>query len=168
LFDTPIPEIKAREFTRAEWEAILEAEQARGDGKRGERTRVTLVRWLEKKLYGAQHPAIRVYHEEMGRFPRKNQFDAVIERVGVSHLDFWREVVKAWKLHGWNPYNLAGMLECYEENRIPSTGGHNESTGGNGHGDGRYTEEDVRAANEAAERELQNLSPEERRYLEAA
>jgi hypothetical protein len=168
LFDTPIPEIKARDLTRSEWEAILEAEQARGEGKRGERTRVTLVRWLEKKLYGTQHPAIRVYHEEMGRFPRKNQFDAVIERVGVSRLDFWRRVVKAWKLHGWNPYNLAGMLECYEEDRIPSTGGHNESTGGNGHGDGRYTEADVRAANEAAEREIQNLSPEERRYLEAA
>jgi hypothetical protein len=156
------------QFTRSQWEEILKAEKARGEGKRGERTRVTLVSWLERKLNGSGHPAIQVYHEEMGRYPRQNQFDEIIKCVGTGRLDFWRDVVRAWKLHGFNPYNLFGMLECYEKNRIPGTGGYNESTGGNGRGDGRYTEADVRAANEAAEREIQNLSPEERRYLEAA
>jgi hypothetical protein len=148
------------QFTRSQWEKILKAEKARGEGKRGERTRVTLVRWLERKLNGSGHPAIQVYHEEMGRFPRKNQFDAIIERVGTERLDFWRKVVRAWKLHGWNPYNLAGMLECYDENRVPKTGGNN---GGSGRSSGAY-DSDYDSDRNAFER--QRLTEKERQRLE--
>ena len=164
LFDTPIREIKEMKFTRSQWEEILAAERSQDGDRRGERTRVTLVDWLERKLNGSGHPAIQVYHEEMDRYPRRNQFDEIIETVGTNgNLDLWRKIVKAWKLHGWNPYNVAGMLECFEDGRIPSTGGRNGNThrsgGSNGRG-GTYTRDDLDAAVEEARAE--ELTDEER------
>lgn len=153
-------------FTRSQWEDILAAERSRS----GERTRVTLVDWLERKLYGSGHPAIQAYHEEMERYPRRNQFDAIIETVGTNgNLQLWRKIVKAWKMHGWNPYNVAGMFDCFEDGRIPSTGGGNENTrrssGSHGRG-GTYTRADLDAAVEQARGELDTLSEEERAIID--
>jgi len=166
LFDTPIREIKEMKFTRSQWEEILVAERSRDGDGRGERTRVTLVDWLNRKLNGSGHPAIQAYHEEMDRYPRRNQFDEIIETVGTNgNLKLWRKIVKAWKLHGWNPYNVAGMLECFEDERIPSTGGrsgHTRRSGGSNGRGGTYTRDDLDAAIEDARRELEGLTEEER------
>lgn len=171
LFDTPIREIKEMKFTRSQWEEILAAERSRDGDERGERTRVTLVDWLDRKLNGSGHPAIQAYHEEMGRYPRRNQFDDIIETVGTDgHLELWRKIVRAWKLHGWNPYNVAGMLECFEDERIPSTGGSNGSartgSGSNGRG-GTYSRDDLDAAVAEGREEIDKLTKQERAIIDA-
>jgi|GEM_PF-3667324 len=171
LFNTAITDIKEMTFPRSEWEAILEAEKARGEGDCGERTRVTLVDWLERKLYGSQHPAIEIYQEEMERYPRKIQWPDIIERVGEKDVALWRRIVHAWKMHGWNITNVAGMIECYERGEVPTT------AGGNGNGKRRKrsyahipgsrqrTAEDARRSQEEARRQLEN-SPELQAILE--
>ena len=107
LFDTSISEIKERKHTRAEWQAILASEKD-ADGRK------TLIEWIESKLSGAAHPAIEAYRNEMGHYPRRNQYTEIIESVGDNgKMGVWRDVVKAWRLHGWNPYNVAGMLEAF-------------------------------------------------------
>jgi hypothetical protein len=170
LFDTPIREIKEMKFTRSQWEEILAAEKSRDGDTRGERTRTTLMDWLDRKLNGSRHPAIQTYHDEMDRYPRRNQFDEIIGTVGTNgNLDLWRRIVRAWKMHGWNPYNVAGMLECFEDGRIPSTGGRNGNarrpSGSNGRG-GTYTRDDLDAAVEEARGEIENLTEEERAIIE--
>jgi hypothetical protein len=103
-------------FTRPQWQEILEAERARG-----RHARKSLIAWIEKKLNGLEHPAIQIFQEEMQLYPRRRQIPDIIRVVGTSRLDFWREVVRAWKLCDYRPFNLAGMLECFEEQRIPGT-----------------------------------------------
>jgi hypothetical protein len=171
LFDTPIREIKEMKFTRSQWEEVLAAERSRDGDTRCERTRTTLVDWLDRKLNGSGHPAIQTYHDEMDRYPRRNQFDEIIGKVGTNgNLDLWRRIVRAWKMHGWNPYNVAGMLECFEDGRIPSTGGRNGNarrpSGSNGRGS-TYTRDDLDAAVEEARGEIDNLTEEERAIIES-
>lgn len=171
LFTTAISDIKEMTFTKSEWEAILEAEKARGEGKRGERTRITLVGWLERKLNGSRHPAIQVYYDEMDRYPRRNTFSDIIECVGETNLALWRQIVKAWKLHGWNIMNVGGMIECYERGEVPTVGGGRGNGSNREHshrhtrGSRRRTEGEVRRCNEKARRRLES-SPELQAILE--
>lgn len=112
LFGTSIAEVKALQFTRSQWEDILRAEtDARG--------RKTLIAWIQSKLHGGGHPAVRAYQEEMEHYPHKNQFGAIIETIGeTGDLALWGRVVRDWKLYGWNQYNIAGMLDAYREGGI--------------------------------------------------
>jgi hypothetical protein len=110
----------------AQYKQILEAERARV-----EEARVTLVDYLERKIGGSLHPAIQIYRDEMESYPRKNQFGDIIENVGANgRLERWREIVNAWKLSGYNPYNVGGMLDCLERDELPDPkngGSHGES-----------------------------------------
>jgi DNA-binding MarR family transcriptional regulator len=142
LFDTSIDDIQEMQFTRSQWEKILGAEKARGDGSRGHRTRVTLVQWLEKKLNGSHHPAIQIFHEEMQIYPRTRQMPIVIDIVGEDQLDFWREVVRTWMLRDYNPLNLKGMLEWYKQGHIPSLKGN--GNGSKQHSYRRWSREDLK------------------------
>lgn len=143
LFDTSITDIKEMRFARQQWQAILDAERE-ADG------RVTLIDWLDSKLNGAQHPAIQTYRDEMQSYPRRNQYDAIINCVGENgRLDLWRDVVRDWKLHGWNPYNVAGMLDAFERGGI-------EDRHGGSRSDDPYAEE----------RELYTSSPEKERQAD--
>ena len=45
--------------------------------------------------------ANRVQREEMDRL--------------VSDLELWRQTLKYWMLHNWNPFNLPGMLDMYKQ-----------------------------------------------------
>ena len=69
------------------------------------------------------HPAIAEFRTQMERWPRKNQFADIAAAVGEKPADvgFWGQVVGAWKLTGWNPLNVGGMIEFYERREIPST-----------------------------------------------
>lgn len=112
LFETSIPDIREKKFTRAEWQAILQAE-------RDANGRVTLIDWLDSKLNGSKHPAIQIYRDEMDSYPRRNQYQEIIEAVGENgRLEVWRSVVHDWKMHGWHPYNIAGMLDAFKQGGI--------------------------------------------------
>jgi hypothetical protein len=162
-FETSIADIKDLTFTMAQYQQMLQAEQDRGDD-----ARVTLVDYLKRKTGGSLHPAIQIFREEMEHYPRKNQFDDIIERVGANgRLEFWRDVVNAWKLAGYNPYNVLGMLDCVERGELPNpqtTGGFNaKSRRTNGAGQGQRgavyepTAEEVEQARADARRKLAEL-----------
>ncbi|MFA5379143.1 MAG: phage replisome organizer N-terminal domain-containing protein [Dehalococcoidia bacterium] len=107
LFTASIKDIQAHAFTKSQWQQIIEAERAANGRK-------TLIKWIEAKLGGAGHPAIQAYREEMGNSPRANQYADIIDAIGDNgDFGLWRSVVSAWRLHGWNPYNIAGMLDAY-------------------------------------------------------
>jgi hypothetical protein len=103
------------QFTRSQWEQIEEAEKARGDD-----ARVTLLSEIERKLRGSQHPAIQAYREITNHYPRRNTFGVIIDTIGTEDIDLWCEIVRSWILHGWNPYNIAGMLDCFKRGGIRS------------------------------------------------
>ena len=42
---------------------------------------------------------------------------------GITDLERWRAVIKAWLGCGYRKVNVQGMFECYQENRIPTTKG---------------------------------------------
>jgi len=68
--------------------------------------------------------AIKVFRANTHRYPAKSWYDDVVQTVGEAQadLDRWGVVVKAWVGCGYNPTNVKGMLECYREGTIPSTG----------------------------------------------
>ena len=88
-----------------------------------------------------KHPAIQAWSRASGIKPwRLNnvQRGMIVERVrdAPEALKLWEESVRHWFEHGWNPVNLRGQLEFYE-NGGPETckvcsKAHNHR-GGNGH-----------------------------------
>ena len=65
--------------------------------------------------------AVAVFQSETGYYPRKSWFRDLEET--VTDLERWREVVHAWVGSPYSPKNVKAMLECYVENRIPTTKG---------------------------------------------
>jgi len=103
-----VPVIQDMQLTRSQWEAVLQSEKD-ADGRK------TLINWIDSKLNGGGHPAVAAYREEMEHNPRKNQYGAIIDAIGESgKVDVWRGVVRDWKLYGWNPYNIAGMIDAFK------------------------------------------------------
>jgi len=78
-------------------------------------------------------PAIAVYREKAQRFPHKTLYQDIIETVGddPEKLKLWGDVVKAYIAHGWNPANIAGMLDFFKRGEIPGpkTNGKPPTTG---------------------------------------
>jgi len=117
-FALSIKAIQDQKFTRAQWQPILEAEQARGDA-----ARTTLVSFIEKKLSANQHPAVQVYRDETHYYPPAEWGARIVEQVGTNgSLDLWREVVAGYVGCGWNPRNVKAMLEHFARGEVPSTG----------------------------------------------
>ena len=107
-FEMSVPVIQDMQLTRSQWEAVLQSEKD-ADGRK------TLINWIDSKLNGGGHPAVAAYREEMEHNPRKNQYGAIIDAIGESgKVDVWRGVVRDWKLYGWNPYNIAGMIDAFK------------------------------------------------------
>jgi len=86
---------------------------------------------------GPPPAAARVYRSHMNRWPRRTQYRRLHEVVGDSppDLEFWGRVVSEYDALGWNPMNLAGMLEWFERREIP----HVQRGGNSGH----RTNEDI-------------------------
>ena len=63
--------------------------------------------------------AIAAYREVTHLYPPRGIWDDVAS--AVTDVDRWRRVVKAWVALGWNPRNIAGMLDYYRRGEIPST-----------------------------------------------
>ena len=54
----------------------------------------------------------------------------------AADLDFWQEVIRHWIACGWSPQNLKGMLDHYQERRLPTTrpaGGYRSPRGKGAH-----------------------------------
>jgi hypothetical protein len=75
-----------------------------------------------KKKSSAKSDAVNLFRETFNRFPNKVQM-ATIDQT-VTDLRLWRETIEYWALKGWNPANVAGMLERYQNgNRDAAEGG---------------------------------------------
>ena len=123
-FEMSVPVIQDRQLTRSQWMEVMQSEKDANGRK-------TLIKWIDSKLNGGGHPAVVAYREEMEHNPRKNQYKAIIDAIGENgKMDVWRGVVRGWKLYGWNPYNIAGMLEAYAAGGIQKRpGGGRKPTG---------------------------------------
>jgi hypothetical protein len=68
-------------------------------------------------------PAVEVYRETMHRYPDKALYDTIADAVGEDddQLALWRRITEAWRDHGWNRSNLAGMLECVRRREVPGS-----------------------------------------------
>jgi len=69
-------------------------------------------------------PAVRRFRKATQRYPSKSWYGNIAEMVGESpqDLEFWERVCHAWVGIGWNPTNVAGMLDFYQRREIPRTG----------------------------------------------
>ena len=109
-----IAKIMAGKHTKLEWLAILESEKA------SEAPRATLVARIEGKIR-AQEPAVVAYKQITGKSPPTAWCDDLVAT--VQDCERWRNVVKAYIGQGWNPSNVANMLEFYRNNDVPGNGG---------------------------------------------
>ena len=69
--------------------------------------------------------AVKVFRSSAHRFPAKAWYADVAKAVGDEEADllFWGDVVKAWVGLGWNPTNVKGMLEFYQDRKLPGADG---------------------------------------------
>jgi DNA-binding transcriptional ArsR family regulator len=56
--------------------------------------------------------AIAIYRAATGRRPNAAQRAGLLQR--VHDLERWRRTLEHWLVHGWNPLNLAGLLDLYQ------------------------------------------------------
>lgn len=119
-------------------QAVEEALDA-GSAKKGfcapKMARVILTRWMkesaqrtQKKVRAAKreiHPAVRIYQQVHERYPAKGTWDKIAQMIGTdeANLAFWREALSTWATRGYNPLNVAGPLEWFEQRAIPKTKG---------------------------------------------
>lgn len=70
-----------------------------------------------------QHLAVIAYMECTNRRPKHLIADTIATTVSENEADivFWKQVVTAWVLLGWNPQNVDGMLSMYRNKTIPSS-----------------------------------------------
>jgi len=63
------------------------------------------------------HPAVEAYKKAFFCYPRRNLYSLIIEKVGEDeeNLRLWAKACQSWAAHGWNPRNIAGLLEYYEK-----------------------------------------------------
>jgi len=118
-------------------QAVEEALDA-GSAKKGfcapKMARAILTRWAKESSKGAGrkergtrreiHPAVQVYRQVHQRYPAKGSWVKIAETVGdkESDLAFWREVLSTWATRGYNPMNVAGPLEWFQQRAIPKNG----------------------------------------------
>lgn len=84
------------------------------------------IKEKQKKEGAGAHPAIKstppkaveIFREATGRYPNKTLWDSMSQAIG-DETDFWRDVVTAWVMTGWNPLNLKGMFDCFSRREIP-------------------------------------------------
>jgi len=114
-FDLSVKAIKKMKFRRAEYFAILEAEQGR------EKPRSTLIDHIESKLSVNQHPAVAIFREQTHYYPRGEWRQKVADTVGEQPvaLDLWERVCEGWVGIGWNVLNTKGMLDYWARGEIP-------------------------------------------------
>lgn len=117
LFALSITEIKVQQFAREQYQAIFEAERARGDAARR-----SLLKYIEQKLSLNNEPAIVAFRDETHYYPQDTWKLRIVEQVGRNgKVDLWRQVVAAYVGLGWNPRNVKAMLEWFERGEIPTT-----------------------------------------------
>jgi len=71
----------------------------------------------QRSLRSPPHPAVEAYKKAFFYYPRHNLYSLIAEKVGEDEEDLrlWAKACQSWAAHGWNPKNIAGLLEYYEK-----------------------------------------------------
>lgn len=75
-----------------------------------------------------QQPAIVAYHDIFLAYPSKAQMTQIL-RHGIDDTARWNEVLGAWCRSGYNPRNIGGMLDWYDNPERMETNGRSTSQG---------------------------------------
>jgi hypothetical protein len=77
------------------------------------------------KVTPEKPPAVLAYFETAGKFPHKSLWADIDRDVGREEINivFWKRVVKGYIGKGWNPGNVANMIEFYQRREIPGANG---------------------------------------------
>ena len=67
-------------------------------------------------------PAILAFRDAAHRFPPKAGWDQIVQAVG-DRIDPWRDLIREWVLRGYNPANLAGILEAWKRGGLEPRAG---------------------------------------------
>jgi hypothetical protein len=76
----------------------------------------------------SKHPAIKAFREETHRYPPKSWYEKIAGAVG-ENVDKWRGIVNEWVGHGWNPTNVKGMLDVFQNGWQKPSNGSGKSAG---------------------------------------
>jgi hypothetical protein len=79
------------------------------------------------------HPAIQAYRSAAHRLPMKSWYQKIGTLVGENEADVkrWGDLVFEWVGRGWNPSNVAGMIEAFEKGGL-NRNGRQPAPNGNG------------------------------------
>lgn len=71
----------------------------------------------QRSMRSPPHPAVEAYKKAFFYYPRRNLYSLIAEKVGDNEEDLrlWAKACQSWAAHGWNPRNIAGLLEYYEK-----------------------------------------------------
>jgi hypothetical protein len=60
---------------------------------------------------------VEAYKKAFFYYPRRNLYPLIAQKVGEDEEDLrlWFQACQSWAAHGWNPKNIAGLLEYYEK-----------------------------------------------------
>lgn len=58
------------------------------------------------------HEAIQAFRKATHRYPAKSWYDRIVDT--VTDIEKWQQVCMEWVGKGWNPMNIAGMLDVYQ------------------------------------------------------
>lgn len=70
----------------------------------------------------SDHPAIQAYRDVFHTYPQRGAYQLIVEAVGDKHaeLELWRECCTYWMSNGWNPKNIGGQLERFNQEWLDS------------------------------------------------
>lgn len=77
-----------------------------------------------RKTHPQAHPAVAVFREEAGLYPKRSMKRDIEDAVGSSEesLALWREVVHVWIARGYKPTNIEGPLQWFKSGGVPERG----------------------------------------------
>ncbi len=74
-----------------------------------------------KSLKAKEIPAAVRFLKITGRWPVREIFPR-LAHIPEADLDFWEQIIRNWRLRGWGPYDVNGMLDYYDRRELPRIG----------------------------------------------
>ena len=106
-------DIALRKDLIANTKAVNKELRVRKSGQSVRETGQAQVQEQESGQAPEEETPAQVYREVMHLTPNRIQREEIDQL--VSDLDLWRQTLKYWMLHNWNPFNLPGLLDLYQQ-----------------------------------------------------
>ena len=108
-----LKDIALRKDLKANTQAVNKELRVRKSGQSVRETGQAQVQEQESGQAPEEKTPAQVYREVMHLSPNRVQREE-IDRL-VRDLDLWHRTLKYWMLHNWNPFNLPGLLDLYQQ-----------------------------------------------------